>query len=75
MKGKKKEVVSIVERTKSAFFIIFISAGTIIVVMFALMTVQAGILKGFAFTTIAGVLIGVIITRPAFAKIVEYIVK
>jgi len=74
-KGKKKEVVSIVERIKSAFFIIFISAGTIIVVMFALMTVQAGILKGFAFTTIAGVLIGVIITRPAFAKIVEYIVK
>ncbi|CEG13767.1 putative Protein-export membrane protein SecD (fragment) [groundwater metagenome] len=43
--------------------------------MLALMGVEAGMLKGFAFTTIAGVLIGVIITRPAFAKIVEYIVK
>ncbi|MDI6730258.1 MAG: hypothetical protein QMD06_01790 [Candidatus Altarchaeum sp.] len=74
-RGKKKEVVSIVERIKSAFFIIFVSAGTIIVVMLALMSVEAGMLKGFAFTTIAGVLIGVIITRPAFAKIVEYIVK
>ncbi|CEG11249.1 putative Protein-export membrane protein SecD [groundwater metagenome] len=74
-RGKKKEVVSIVERIKSAFFIIFVSAGTIIVVMLALMGVEAGMLKGFAFTTIAGVLIGVIITRPAFAKIVEYIVK
>ncbi len=74
-RGKKKEVVSIVERIKSAFFIIFVSAGTMIVVMLALMGVEAGMLKGFAFTTIAGVLIGVIITRPAFAKIVEYIVK
>ncbi|PKP56809.1 MAG: preprotein translocase subunit SecD, partial [Candidatus Altiarchaeales archaeon HGW-Altiarchaeales-1] len=74
-RGKKKEVVSIVERIRNAFFIIFVSAGTIIVVMLALMGVEAGMLKGFAFTTIAGVLIGVIITRPAFAKIVEYITK
>lgn len=74
-KGRKKEVVSIVERIKSAFFIIFVSAGTTVVVMFALMGVEAGMLKGFAFTTIAGILIGVFITRPAFAKIVEFIVK
>jgi len=74
-RGKKKEVISIVERIKSAFFIIFVSAGTTGVVMLALMGVEAGMLKGFAFTTIAGIAIGVLITRPAFAKIVEYIVK
>lgn len=74
-KGRKKEVVSIVERIKRAFFIIFVSAGTTIVAMIALMGVEAGMLKGFAFTTIVGVLIGVFITRPAFAKIVEYILR
>lgn len=74
-KGKKKEVISIIERIRKAFFIIFVSAGTTIVVMLALMGVEAGILKGFAFTTIAGILIGVVITRPAFAKIVEVMVK
>ncbi len=74
-KERKKEVVSIIERIRSAFFIIFVSAGTTIVAMIPLMNVEAGMLKGFAFTTIVGILIGVFITRPAFAEIVKYIVK
>jgi len=52
-----------------------VSAGTTIVAMIPLMNVEAGMLKGFAFTTIVGILIGVFITRPAFAEIVKYIVK
>lgn len=31
-----------------------------------------GVLSGFAFTTVIGVLIGVFITRPVFAKYIEY---
>jgi len=32
-------------------------------------------LKGFALTTIYGISIGVFITRPAFAAVVEYLLK
>jgi preprotein translocase subunit SecD len=31
----------------------------------------AGLLKGFAFTTIAGISFGVLIARPAYAAIIE----
>jgi preprotein translocase subunit SecD len=33
-----------------------------------------GVLVGFAFTTIVGVLIGIFITRPVYAKFVELLV-
>jgi preprotein translocase subunit SecD len=35
----------------------------------------AGLLKGFAITTIIGISVGVFITRPAFSEIVKKIVK
>ena len=35
----------------------------------------AGLLKGFAVTTIIGISAGVFITRPAFAEIVKRVVK
>ena len=60
---------------KRAFFIIFASAGTTIAAMLPLFVMSIGMLKGFAITTIAGVLIGIFITRPAFARIVQYVVK
>ncbi|MFN3527807.1 MAG: protein translocase subunit SecD, partial [Candidatus Altarchaeaceae archaeon] len=72
---EKKEVISIIERIKAAFFIIFTSGTTTIVAMIALLMIAAGMLKGFAFTTIVGILIGIFITRPAFAKIVEILLK
>jgi len=34
----------------------------------------AGLVKGFAVTTIIGVTIGVFLTRPAFAKIIEVLI-
>ena len=34
-----------------------------------------GMLKGFAITTIAGVLMGILISRPAFARVIQYIIK
>ncbi|RLI85476.1 MAG: preprotein translocase subunit SecD, partial [Candidatus Altiarchaeales archaeon] len=72
---KKRRVISLIERIRRAFFIIFTAAATTIAVMLPLMTFVAGMLRGFAFTTIAGVLIGVFITRPAYAKIIEEILK
>ncbi|EHP89107.1 preprotein translocase subunit SecD [Methanotorris formicicus] len=59
---------------RRAFFIIFAAAGTTIAAMVPLFVMGVGMLKGFAITTIAGVLIGVFITRPAFARIIGYII-
>ena len=39
--------------------------------MFPLMFVGVGLVRGFAITTIVGVLVGILITRPAYAKLVE----
>jgi len=63
------------QRIKSAFFIIFGAYFTTVVAMFPLLFAGAGLLKGFALTTILGVTIGVLITRPAFAIIVEILLK
>lgn len=60
---------------KRAFFIIFASAATSIAAMLPLFVLGVGMLKGFAITTIAGVLIGIFITRPAFARIIEEMFK
>ncbi|MFZ2454863.1 MAG: hypothetical protein WAX07_00070 [Candidatus Altiarchaeia archaeon] len=74
-KGQAKKSASVAERIRRAFFIIFTSAATIIAIMLPLMTFVAGMLKGFALTTMLGVLIGVFITRPAYAKIIEEFLK
>ncbi|WP_461462945.1 preprotein translocase subunit SecD [Methanobrevibacter sp.] len=65
-----------------AFFIIFASAGTLIAAMLPLTYVGfargasgIGTIAGFAFTTILGVLVGVFISRPAYAKFVEIFIK
>ncbi len=68
-------VIGVGERIRRAFFIIFTAAATIIAVMVPIMSVGAGLLKGFAFVTILGVLTGIFITRPAYAKIIEDILR
>jgi preprotein translocase subunit SecD len=73
--GANKKSASLAERIKRAFFIIFTSAATIIAIMLPLMTFVAGMLKGFALTTMLGVFIGVFITRPAYAKTIEELLK
>lgn len=67
---------------KNALFIVFASAGTLIAAMLPLAYVGfargssgIGTLVGFAFTTIIGVLVGIFITRPAYAKFVEIFLK
>jgi preprotein translocase subunit SecD len=64
-------------RAKRAFFIVAASAAVAIAVMLPMVILGSGIgkLAGFALTTIAGVLLGVLISRPAFQEIIKEILK
>src|SRR3989338_6858120 len=70
--AKRKEE-TLKENLKKAFFIIFGAGGVLIASMLPLLGMAA--LRGFAITTILGVLIGILITRPAFGAMVEKIIK
>lgn len=69
------EADSMRNRIKRAFFVVFGSAGTVIAAMLPLLVLGIGMLRGFAIVTIMGVLVGVLIARPAFGVIVERILK
>ena len=64
---------SLKERVKRALFIITGAFSTIVAAMLPLFWAGAGMLRGFAFTTIVGITVGILITRPAFADIVKKI--
>ncbi|MFA5856710.1 MAG: hypothetical protein WC867_05100 [Candidatus Pacearchaeota archaeon] len=66
---------SLKEKLKGAFFVILTAFFLIVAAMIPLFWAGAGLLKGFALTTILGVSIGVLITRPAFSEIVRHLVK
>lgn len=70
---KEKSKYSIQRRVKRAFFIVFVAAATTIVAMSTLAVMGASTMRGFAIMTIIGVLAGVLITRPAYGKIIEAI--
>jgi preprotein translocase subunit SecD len=78
IRGEKEEVhESLLTRAKNALFIIMAAALTTIGVMLPILFFSFGLgkLVGFAYTIIAGALIGIFITRPAFSKIVQKIIK
>jgi len=75
IRGEKGSIFNWKERIKRAFFIIMAAYLTTFVAMIPLMFAGAGLLKGFAITTIIGISIGVFITRPAYATVVELLVK
>ncbi len=61
------------ERIKRAFFVILTAFFTTIMAMLPLFWAGAGILKGFALTTILTITIGILVTRPAFADMIRKI--
>ncbi|MBW3011056.1 hypothetical protein KY326_02465 [Candidatus Woesearchaeota archaeon] len=71
LRGETKASFGWKQKLKRAFFIIMAAYCTTVVATIPLFWAGAGILKGFAFITIAGVTFGVFITRPAFAAIIE----
>lgn len=62
-------------RIKKAFFVILAAYATIVVAMLPLLKAGAGLLTGFALVTIAGVTIGVFITRPAFGAMIRILLE
>jgi len=66
---------SLKQKLKRAFAIVLGSYLTTLAALFPLFWAVAGLFKGFAVTTIIGITIGILITRPAFGKILEKIEK
>jgi preprotein translocase subunit SecD len=71
--ARRSTFLSIKQRMKRAFAIILGAYFTAVVAMLPLLWAGAGLLKGFAFTTIIGITAGVLITRPAFTDMVKKI--
>lgn len=66
-----EKTFSMKEKIKRAFFIIFGTASTTVAAMIPLGIIGIGVMRGFAITTIIGVMVGIFITRPTYSKIVE----
>jgi preprotein translocase subunit SecD len=62
-------------RITKAFSIIFAAAATTIIAMSPLVLMGFGALKGFAITTIVGVLIGILIVRPVYGKVIHEVLE
>lgn len=76
LKGEKeRRDYTMKEKIKRAFFIIFGAAATTVAAMLPLMFLGVGLVRGFAITTIIGVLVGILVTRPAYARIIEGLFK
>ncbi len=63
------------QKLKNAFFIITAAYFTTSVAMVPLLFAGAGLLKGFAFTTLVGISFGVLVARPAYAKMIEVLLQ
>ncbi|MFH1228898.1 MAG: MMPL family transporter [Candidatus Aenigmatarchaeota archaeon] len=69
--GSEKKKYTLKQRIRSSFFVIFGAAGTVFAAMLPMMFVGIGVMRGFAIVTTIGILIGVLITRPAFPIVAE----
>ncbi len=72
---KKKDYETWSSRIKKAFFIVIAAYAATMASMVPLLFAGAGLLRGFAMTTMIGVTSGVLITRPAFAEMMRIILE
>jgi preprotein translocase subunit SecD len=63
------------KRLARALTIIITAAATVVIAMVPLMVMPLTTLQGFALITIMGVLVGVLVTRPAYGKIIMTILS
>ena len=63
------------KRLTRALGIIVVAAATVVIAMVPLALMDLSTLKGFAIITILGVLVGVLVTRPAYGKIIMQILS
>jgi preprotein translocase subunit SecD len=73
--SRQKVVLSLKQKLKRAFSIILGAYFTAVVALIPLLWAGAGLLKGFAITTIIGITVGVLITRPAFTDMIRLFEK
>ncbi len=73
--GSAPTTKKVIQKLSTAFKIIVSSAATVVVAMIPLWYMGFGALKGFAITTILGVFIGILITRPAYGRIITDILS
>ena len=73
--GADERFTSWKDKIKRAFTIILTSYLAIVAAMIPLWSAGAGLVRGFAVTTIIGVTIGVFITRPAFGSLMESLLE
>ncbi len=69
--SRSKVSLTLKQRLKRAFAIIMGAYFTVLVSLLPLLWAGAGLLKGFAITTLIGISVGVFITRPAFSDILK----
>lgn len=63
------------KRYGRAFAIIAVAAATVIIAMLPLVLMDLSTLRGFAIITILGTLIGILVTRPAYGKVIMAILS
>jgi preprotein translocase subunit SecD len=63
------------KRLARALMIIVTAAATVVIAMVPLMLMPLTTLQGFALITILGVLVGVIVTRPAYGRIIMQVLS
>jgi preprotein translocase subunit SecD len=73
--GKLPPTKVYLARIGKAFGIIFAAATTTIIAMSPLIVMGFGALKGFAITTIIGVLLGILIARPVYGKVIKEVLE
>lgn len=73
--GKVPSPSLYLKRLSRALSIIVVAAATIVIAMLPLALMDLSTLKGFAIITILGVLVGVLITRPAYGQIIMQILS
>ncbi|MBI5355138.1 MAG: MMPL family transporter [Candidatus Aenigmarchaeota archaeon] len=72
-KGDEDKWLNVKERVKRAFAVVIGSAAVTSVAMMPLVFVGVGVMRGFAIATIIGILVGVLVTRPAYSRIIEIV--
>ncbi len=75
LSGKGDESYSLRQKLKQASFIIFTAFGTTAAAMLPLVFIGLGAVKGFAITSILGLISGIMITRPAYLRAIQYLVE
>ena len=61
------------QEKKKAMFVIMATFGAMFAAMLPLLSIGAGAVRGFAITTIIGIIVGYLITRPSYLAVLEEI--